>query len=77
MEKVRLKENLRYLFYKNDTYPSEIAKKTGITKQTLSDWQAGVMPRDPIKLKRLANVLGVNIDQLLFGELNERTISIR
>ena len=66
---LRLKENLKWLFYKHDTYPAEVARNAGIPRQILCDWTAGTMPRDPVKAKRVATVLGVSLDDLLFANL--------
>ena len=67
--KIRLKENLKFLFYKLDTYQAEVARRAGVPRQVLCDWTAGTMPRDPVKAKAVANVLGVSLDDLLFAEL--------
>jgi transcriptional regulator with XRE-family HTH domain len=67
--KIRLKENLKFLFYKLDTYPAEIARIAGIPRQNLSDWQGGLIPRDPVKVKRVAEALGVSLDDLFFAEM--------
>jgi len=69
METLKLKENLKFLFYKKETYASELARVANVPKQNICDWQSGAMPGDPIKLKRVANALGVTMDELLFADL--------
>jgi len=70
--KIRLKENLKWLFYKHDTYPAEVARKVGIPRSVICDWTAGTMPRDPVKAKAVAMVFGVSLDDLLFTKLEGR-----
>jgi len=45
---------------------SELGRRAKVSKQTLSNWLAGKTPRDLHQLKRVADVLGVTVDQLLY-----------
>lgn len=47
---------------------AQLARRTGIAKQVLSDWLAGAMPRSITQVKAVAIVLGVTVDQLCFGD---------
>ena len=58
---------------------ADVARETGITKSTFSDWKNGRSePKDP-KLKKIADLFGVTVDYLRtveFGEsyyLNDET----
>ena len=47
---------------------ADVARETGITKSTFSDWKTGrSVPKDQ-KLKKLANFFGVSVDYLRNGD---------
>jgi len=61
---------------------AELRKKQGLTQQQLSDklnlsnktiskWESGVGSPDITNLPPLAEVLGISVDELLKGELND------
>ncbi len=45
-----------------------LAKKTGIPKQTISDWLSGREPRKISQVKQAAEALGTTVDHLCFGD---------
>ncbi len=47
---------------------SSIAKQTGITKSTFSDWKNGRSTPKREKLAKIADCLGVSLDYLVTGE---------
>jgi transcriptional regulator with XRE-family HTH domain len=47
---------------------AELSRKTGIARQVISDWQAGVHPRNLIQLKTIADAFGVSLESLCFGD---------
>jgi transcriptional regulator with XRE-family HTH domain len=67
VENVILQKQLKLLLAKNQMTSSELARRTGISRQVISDWCAGVHPRNFVQVKKIAEVLGVTIDELCFG----------
>ncbi|MBM4253844.1 MAG: helix-turn-helix transcriptional regulator [Deltaproteobacteria bacterium] len=59
----RLKTELDY----QSMTAADLARKTSVPKQVISDWLAGVMPRRLDHLKRVAHALSLTIDELCFG----------
>lgn len=47
---------------------ADVARATGISNMTLSDWKRGVSTPKQDKLMRIADFLGVSIDYLMTGE---------
>ena len=68
---MNLKNQLKHYLKEHGISASELSRKTGISKQSISDWLAGVHPRDLGKLKRVADELGITVDHLLFGQGSE------
>ena len=60
----RLKTELDY----QSLTAAELARRTSVPKQVISDWLAGVMPRRLDHLKRVASELSLTIDELCFGQ---------
>lgn len=50
---------------------SDVARETGITKSTFSDWKAGRYSPKKDKLLKIASFLGVSINYLMTGEEKE------
>jgi len=46
---------------------ADLARRTGVPKQVISDWLAGVTPRRLDHLKKVAAELCTTIDELCFG----------
>lgn len=65
---VNLKKQLQFYLDRDEMSATRLAKKAGVPKQSLSGWLAGSNPRDVRQVKRVADVLGVSIDNLMFGE---------
>lgn len=65
---LKLKKQLEHLLKAHDITASELARRSGVPKQSISDWLAGVSPSSVERLKRVASVFGVSVDALCFGE---------
>jgi transcriptional regulator with XRE-family HTH domain len=63
-----LKKQLRFYLDRREMSAAQLAKKASVPKQSLSGWLAGSNPRDVRQVKRVAEVLGVSVDHLLFGD---------
>lgn len=59
----------RYCFIrnKNNLKDSDVAKGSGVTKSTFSDWKAGRYVPKQEKLQKIADFLGVSLDYLTSG----------
>ena len=64
---MNLKNQLRLYLRDRGITASQLARKTSVPKQSISGWLAGNNPRDVRQVKRVAEVFGVSLDQLLFG----------
>lgn len=54
---------------------ADIARATGISNMTLSDWKRGVSTPKQDKLMKIADYLGVSVDYLMTGEGKEPSLS--
>ena len=76
---MNLKKQLRLYLEHANISATQLAKKSGVPKQSLSDWLAGTNPRDVRQVKKVADVFGISIDNLMFGngiETKEKTSDI-
>ena len=55
---------------------ADVAKATGITKSTFSDWKNGRSNPKQDKLQKIADYFGVTIDYLLTGEKKPKVNTI-
>lgn len=63
-----LKTQLRFLLKEEGLSAAQLARKAGVSRQVISDWLAGTSPRQIESVKKVADVLKVTLDELLFGE---------
>jgi PAS domain S-box-containing protein len=68
--KFSLQKQLRHLLEKNRMSAAELSRKSGVSKQSISDWLRGVQPNSIPHLKRIADTLSITLDELLYGELS-------
>lgn len=47
---------------------AQLSRKAAVPRQTISHWLGGGEPRKLTQLRRVAQVLGTDLDNLLFGE---------
>lgn len=64
---MNLKRQLRYYLEKRDLTAAQLARKAEVPKQSMSGWLSGNNPRDVRQVKRVADALGISLDNLLFG----------
>lgn len=64
----RLRHNLAAVLRARAMTAAELSRKTGVAKQVLSDWMAGVQPRKLEQLYVVAKTLGVSMEQLCFSD---------
>ncbi|RME18057.1 MAG: XRE family transcriptional regulator [Bdellovibrio sp.] len=67
MGQIRFKDNLKHLMLVRGLKLSDVSKATGIPKSTLSEWTAGREPKISEALLKLAQYLGVSLEELLTG----------
>ena len=65
--RLHLKDRLREHLKERSWTAAELSRRSGVPKQVLSLWLAGVEPRKLSHLKSVASVLGTSIDQLCFA----------
>lgn len=52
---------------------ADVARETGITKSTFSDWKNGRSKPKDAKLKKIADLFGVSVEYLRTGEEDNNT----
>lgn len=65
--RMNLKSQLKFHLSLRSMTQSELARKAGVSKQVLSLWMGGAKPKNIDQIKRVADVFGVSVDNLLFG----------
>lgn len=73
VEVMKLKHQLKYYLNETGMTAAQLARKSGVPKQSLSGWLTGNNPRNVMQVKKVADVLGVSVDNLLFSEGKEKT----
>ena len=61
---------------KNGKKDADVAKATGITKSTFSDWKSGRRTPKNEKLQKIADYFGVTVDYLMTGKKEEPNIKV-
>ena len=61
-------ERYRYIRDSHNAKDSDVAKNTGITKSTFSEWKRGRYTPKQDKLQKIADYFGVTVDYLMMGK---------
>lgn len=64
-------EYFQQLLEKYGVTAYKVAKETGVTTATLTNWKKGKYTPKPDKLQKIADYFGVPLSYLLTGEMNE------
>ncbi len=64
---LQLKQQLKALLERQGMTAAELSRRSGVPKQVLSLWLAGVEPRKLTQLKLVAEVFSISVDELCFG----------
>jgi len=65
---MRLKEQLKHLLDQNNMNPTQLSRKANVPRQTVGNWLSGQAPKNLDQVKRVADLLHVTLDHLLYGE---------
>ena len=80
LKQMNLKKQLKLHLDQSGITASQLAKKAGVPKQSLSGWLSGSNPRDVRQVKKVADVFNVTVDHLMFGtglsEENEKIVGL-
>ena len=63
-------EIFEQLLQKYNITPYKVAKETGVTQSTLSDWKRGRSTPKSDNMKKIADYFGVTVDYLMTGKEN-------
>lgn len=72
----KLAENLTKLMESKKLTITTAARRVGMNKSTLHNYCNGVVPRHLRKLKKLAELFGVPLEELMFGPKENRPYSL-
>jgi transcriptional regulator with XRE-family HTH domain len=65
---INLKKQLKLYLETEDLSAAKLAKRSGVSKQVLSLWLSGGSPKNIEQVKKVAQVFGISVDHLCFGD---------
>lgn len=68
---IKLAENLRKIMAEKNIRVTTLANRVGMNKSTLHGYCNGAVPRHLLKIRQIADFLGVPFSELIFGKVNE------
>lgn len=75
---LKLAEVLKRELKKQHISVKLLSKETGVAVSTIHEWLGGRNPRNIVQAKKVANFLGIGLNNLLFDEVEEtEAISIQ
>ena len=66
-EMLNLKNQLAFYMRKRGVTQARLSRNSGVPKSTISNWLLGTPPTNTVFIKKLADELGISMDQLCFG----------
>ncbi len=76
IEDMKLSNNLKTLMTKEKINLVELAQAAKVPKQTLHNWLSGAEPKSLDQVRAVANVFGLSIEELCYGEKTKSRDSI-
>lgn len=73
---MKMKSQLRLYLRTAGYSAAELSRRSGVPNATIADWLAGTKPRSFEQVKKVADVFGITIDHLVFGEGSEVKIKL-
>lgn len=67
-DSIQFTQNLNGFLKKDKKSVASVAKKLGINKSTLHNWQNGVLPQGLPSLLKVARYFNVSVNDLIFGK---------
>lgn len=64
---MNLNKQLKLYLERHDLSATQLAKKSGVSKQVISLWMNGGSPKRIEHVKAVADIFGVTVDHLCFG----------
>lgn len=74
---MNLQKNLKKLLFQKNLKAAELARLSGVSKTSIGEWLAGSNPRDIRKVKKVADALHVSVDELCFGDAENRNSPLK
>lgn len=71
--KLELHKNLQNLLDKRGMTASQLSRATKVPNSTIQNWLAGLVPRNLLQLKKVADYFDVSVDLLLYGGKKEKS----
>lgn len=65
-------QNLRRLMEERRIRLSDLAREVDVPKSTIHSWMYGVQARDLIALKKVADYFSMSIDEICFGDTDQK-----
>jgi transcriptional regulator with XRE-family HTH domain len=65
---IKIQTTLKQLLTEQNLSLRELAKRSGVPNSTLQEWSSNRSPKNPIQVQKVAQVLGVSMHYLIFGE---------
>lgn len=65
---MNFKKQLQHYIRARNLTAAELARRSGVSKQSISNWLGGMEPRSFPHVKKVAEALSVSMDELVFGE---------
>lgn len=65
---MNLKQQIKLFLKTRGMTAIQLSRASGVPDATIADWLAGRSPRNLDQVKKVADVFGVSIDHLVYGE---------
>lgn len=76
-DEVRIAHVLKHLMNQKGLTFKELSKLSGVPISTLKTWSAGVEPKSFSAARKVARILGVTVEHLVFGTSDKTELSLQ
>lgn len=76
MEEIKIGKVLPYLMKEKKLTYKQLSDISGVPASTIKGWSANVEPKSMVAVRKVARILGVTSEYLIFGEDPNNTIDL-
>lgn len=75
-DEIKIDKVLKHLMKNKNFTFKKLSKETGVPESTLKTWSSGIEPKSLIPARKVARVLGISVEYLIFGNEENESLSL-
>ena len=75
-DEIKIDRVLKHLMSEKGLTFKKLSKTSGVPESTLKTWSSGIEPKSLVPARKVARILGVSVEYLIFGQEDKKSIEL-